>query len=213
MRGCYLGPTFCERPKMAVKESNVKSGARSATTDAHERVKNFLSPDEIERLLAAARTGRHGIRDHLLMLMTYRHGLRVSEAVGLRREHVNLHRARLWIERLKGSLSTEHPIQGDVLRALRKYLNSRDDDLPWLFVSERGAPLTRHAVNYLIAAASEKARLGHVNPHALRHSCGYALADKGTDLRVMQDYLGHRDPAMTVKYTRIAGKKFEGLWR
>jgi site-specific recombinase XerD len=125
---------------------------------------------------------------------------------------VKLERARLWVERLKGSLSVEHPIPGDELRAMRKYLASRDDKLPWLFISERGAPLTRHAVNYLIAAAGEKAGLGHVHPHMLRHSCGYTLADKGTDLRTMQDYLGHRDPAMTVRYTRVAARRFEGLF-
>jgi site-specific recombinase XerD len=79
-------------------------------------------------------------------------------------------------------------------------------------VSERGAPLTRHAVNYLIATAGEKAGLGHVHPHMLRHSCGYALADKGTDFHVLQDYLGHRDPAMTAKYTRVSSRRFEGLW-
>ena len=197
---------------MAAKPRNVKSGAKSATTDAHERAKDFLDEDEIERLLAAARNGRHGVRDHLLLLMIYRHGLRVSEAIGLRRKDVNLERARLWVERLKGSLSVEHPIAGDELRAIRKYLASREDKLPWLFVSERGAPLTRHAVNYLIAAAGEKAGLGHVHPHMLRHSCGYALADKGTDLRTMQDYLGHRDPAMTVRYTRVAARRFEGLF-
>jgi type 1 fimbriae regulatory protein FimB len=137
----------------------------------------------------------------------------VSEAITLRREDIKLKRARLWVERLKGSLSVEHSVTGDELRAIRKYLGSRDDDLPWLFISERGAPLTRHAVNYLIAAAGDKATLGHVHPHMLRHSCGYALADRGTDLRTMQDYLGHRDPAMTVSYTRVAARRFEGLWR
>jgi type 1 fimbriae regulatory protein FimB len=49
-------------------------------------------------------------------------------------------------------------------------------------------------------------------PHMLRHSCGYYLANKGTDLRTMQDYLGHRDPRHTVHYTRVAGRRFEGLW-
>jgi type 1 fimbriae regulatory protein FimB len=98
------------------------------------------------------------------------------------------------------------------LRAIRKHLASREDKLPWLFVSERGAPLTRRAVNYLIAAAGERAGLGHVHPHMLRHSCGYALADKGTDLRVMQDYLGHRDPKMTTRYMRVSSRRFEGLF-
>ena len=198
---------------MVAKRSNVKSGAKSPPTDAHERAKNYLDGAEMERLLAAARTGRHGVRDHLLLLMIYRHGLRVSEAIGLRWDHVNLVRSRLWVERLKGSLSVEHPIPGDELRLVRKHLAARNDSLPWLFVSERAAPLSRHAVNYLVASASDRAGLGHVHPHMLRHSCGYALADKGTDLRTMQDYLGHRDPAMTVRYSRIAGRRFEGLWR
>ena len=198
---------------MVATRSSVKSRPTSLVTDGHERIKNFLDATEVERLLAAARSGRHGIRDHLLVLMLYRHGLRVSEATGMRRGQINLKRARIWVERLKGSLSVEHPIAGDELRSIRRYLTIRKDDLPWLFISERMAPLTRHAVNYLVASAGEKAGLGHVHPHMLRHSCGYALADKGVDLRTMQDYLGHRDPAMTVRYTRIAARRFDGLWR
>jgi type 1 fimbriae regulatory protein FimB len=197
---------------MTAKRRIVKSRAKSPTTDAHERGKNFLDKGEIERLLSAARGGRHDLRDHLLMLLMFRHGLRVSEAIRLEIKDVNLQQGRVWVERLKGSLSVEHPIAGDELRAIRKYLASRKDSLRWLFVSERGAPLTRHAVNYLVAEAGQRAKLGHVHPHMLRHSCGYHLADKGTDLRVMQDYLGHRDPKMTVRYTRVAARRFEGLF-
>jgi type 1 fimbriae regulatory protein FimB len=63
------------------------------------------------------------------------------------------------VERLKGSLSVEHPIAGDELRAIKRYLATCTDKLPWLFVSERQAP-------YIVRLAGEKAKLGRVWPHA-----------------------------------------------
>jgi site-specific recombinase XerD len=90
-------------------------------------------------------------------------------------------------------------------RAIKRYLNMRKEKQPWLFVSERGQPMTRQAVNYLVRETGERAGLGRVWPHMLRHSCGFALANKGADFRVIQDYLGHRDPRHTVRYTFLAG--------
>jgi type 1 fimbriae regulatory protein FimB len=193
------------------KRRNVKSGS-AVVTDAHERCKDFLNETEITNLLEAAKRGRHGTRDHLLMLMAYRHGLRVSEVIGLRRDDIDLDQARLWVRRLKKGLAVEQPITGDELRAIKRYLATRLDRLPWLFVSERRQALTRQAVNYLVASAARRAGLPPVHPHMLRHSCGFALANRGYDLRLIQDYLGHRDPRHTVHYTRVAGSRFEGIW-
>ncbi len=83
----------------------------------------------------------------------------------MRRGHLDIKRFRLWVERLKISLSVEHPIAGDELRPSKRYLATHTDKLPWLFVSERQGQLTRQVVNYIVRLAGEKARLGRVWPH------------------------------------------------
>ena len=98
-------------------------------------------------------------------------------------------------------------------RRLFKYLRERDSKLPWLFLSERGQPMARQSVSYVVSAAAKRAGLEGVHPHTLRHSCGFYLANQGYDLRLIQDYLGDRDPKHTVHYTRVAGVRFEGLWK
>jgi site-specific recombinase XerD len=197
-------------PSTSAERRNVKSPAQPV--DAHERVRDFLTATEVDQLLKAAREGRFGVRDYAMLLLTYRHGLRVSELVSLSRQDVTLDEARIWVDRLKGGLATSQPLQGDELRALKAYLRTREDGLPWLFLSSQDGQMTRQNVNYLVKAAGNRAGLGDVHPHTLRHSCGHALAEKGTDTRLMQDWLGHRDIRHTAWYSRTSAKRFEGIW-
>ncbi len=198
--------------KKSVKQSFEKS---SSAVDSHS--KNFLTESEIKRFLSAARKGRHSVRDFCLMLLAYRHGLRVSELIDIRLKEVDLETGRIFVRRVKGSLSTHQPIEGDELRAIRAWLRERTDypnaDSNYLFLSERG-PLTRQAVNYLTEEIGKRANLNFkVTPHMLRHSTGYYLANRGYDTRLIQDYLGHKNITHTVRYTRTAASRFENLWR
>lgn len=206
LRGLNLySKSITERRK--VKSSENKS------TNAREKAKDYLSDSEIKLFLEASKKTRYPKRNYLLLLMMYRHGLRVSEGIALKKSDVNLKDSRVWVNRLKGGLSTEHPISGDELRAIKRYLNSREDNLPWLFVNERGLPLTRQAVSYIVNTVGEKVKVKNIHPHTLSHSCGFYLANMGYDLRLIQDYLGHPDPKHTAQYTRVASKRFEKLWK
>lgn len=85
-------------PAPAPKRRNVKSGpghGAAGAADGHERAKDFLTAAELAALLEAAKTGRHGMRDHLLLMMMFRHGLRVSEAVNLRLDELDLDHSML----------------------------------------------------------------------------------------------------------------------
>ena len=178
--------------------------------------RDYLHPKEIDRLLHAAKLfPRYGIRNHALMLTAFRHALRISEVVDLRVSDINLQSGRIYCRRLKGSVSNTHPMEGDEIRALRKWLRERPQTaLDFVFVSERGSPLTRQSAWRIVAEAGRRAELElDIHPHMLKHSCGYYLANRGYDTRLIQDYMGHKQIQNTVRYTATNAKRFEGLWR
>jgi integrase len=175
--------------------------------------RTYLTEDEADRLIKAARAeGRQGVRDHALLLVAYRHGLRASEALALQWHQVDWKASLLHIHRAKNGTPAVHPIQGPTLRALRE-LRREFPDGAYLFQSERGNPLSADMMARIIARAGETAKLGFpVNPHMLRHGCGYRLANRGTDTRTIQAYLGHRNIQNTVRYTNLAPGAFRGLF-
>ncbi len=163
-------------------------------TNIERRSRKYLTSHEIDQVIAAARkVGRHSSRDTALILVMYRHGLRVAEAVSLCWDAVNLRAGLLHVHRIKNGQPAVHPLRGPELRALRQ-LRRHYPDTPYLFVSERGGPLTARAVRHIILRAGEIAGLTFpIHPHMLRHACGFYLANKGIDTRAIQQYLGHRN--------------------
>ena len=182
--------------------------------NADYRSREYLTEDEVEKLMdAAGRVGRHGHRDSTLIMLAYRHGLRVTELVSLRWDQIDLKQGLLHINRLKQGNASVHPLRGPELRALRR-LQRDYPILPYVFISERRAPLTDDAVRKIVTRAGKEAQLPFsVHPHMLRHACGYKLAQAGQDTRAIQHYLGHKNIQHTVRYTQLSPERFKNFWK
>ena len=178
------------------------------------RTREYLTPAEVEKLLqASAKVGRHGARDRTLILLAYRHGLRVSELVALRWEQIDLKAGLAHVSRLKNGTPSTQPIRGPELRALRE-LRREYPESPYLFVTERKGPMTPATARKLIARAGELAKLPFpIHPHMLRHACGFKLASEGQDTRAIQQYLGHKNITHTARYTELSPDRFKGFWK
>ena len=176
------------------------------------RTREYLTPGEVRKLMAAARKNRHGHRDATMILVTYRHGLRATEVCQLRWDQYDLKRGSLHVNRIKNGIESVHPVGGEELRALRKLLREEPDSR-YVFVSERGAPLSQEGFLKMVKRAGVAARLPFgVHPHMLRHACGYKLANDGHDTRAIQLYMGHRNIQNTVGYTQLSAHRFKDFW-
>ncbi|WP_157976479.1 tyrosine-type recombinase/integrase [Parahaliea mediterranea] len=178
------------------------------------RKREHLTLTEVRALLnAAKRTGRESLRkrNHLMVLIMYRHGLRVSELCGLRWADVDLPGGEVFIRRVKGSVSGTHHLEHDENRGLAALRRARPDTA-FVFSGATGKPLRDTAVRELILRLGREAGLPfRVHPHQLRHSVGFDLIDQGHGLRHVQQWLGHRDIANTVKYTALSGSALRGI--
>jgi type 1 fimbriae regulatory protein FimB/type 1 fimbriae regulatory protein FimE len=189
--------------------------ARKAN-DAY-RVREHLTEAEMTKLLAALRGNRHGHRDWLIVLLIYRHGLRVSEACDLRWDDIDLTKRTIIVRRLKGSTDSSHYLERDELaglKALQRDYAKRGIKSAYVFVNERGQPFGRMGIARMVERAGEAAKLPFpIHVHMLRHSTGYALAGKGMDTRRLQHFLGHASITNTVRYTAMSPEPFKDVWR
>ncbi len=180
--------------------------------------RKFLTQDEVRNLMSAVAESRTCERDRCLILLGFRHGMRISELLDLRLHDLDLTGGRISIRRLKNGFSTVHPLMPDECDAINEWLAVRQK---WknaltegaIFISQRGTRLSRQHAYRLIRGYGERAGTSvAVHPHMLRHACGYELAERGADTRLIQDYLGHRNIRHTVRYTASNAGRFVGLW-
>ena len=202
-----------KRRKLSRNAINGKVAPPRRRPNSDSRTREYLTPSEIESMLDATANGRYGHRDRTLLLVMYRHGLRVSEAISLRWEQFDLKAGLLSVQRLKQGVPSTHPLRGPELRALRQ-LRREWPDSAYVFLSERGGPMTASNVRKLVARTGRGAKLPFpVHPHMLRHACGFKLANEGHDTRSLQHYLGHKNIVHTVRYTELAPDRFKGFWK
>ena len=186
-----------------------------------ERIPQVLSPENVEKLLAAPQAGdRFFLRDRALLETLYATGSRASEVVGLRLEDVYLDSAFLKCTG-KGSKQRVVPLGKPAIAALKDYLGEQRPqltraaaDAPWVFVSRGGRALTREMLWVIVKKYVRRAGLNsRVSPHTLRHSFATHLLAGGADLRTVQELLGHANIRTTQQYTHVDRDRLKAIHR
>lgn len=185
------------------------------------RLPKAIGIDEVTRLLDASGVGDGALplRDRALLEVLYGTGARISEAVGLDIDDVDLDSGAA---RLLGKGSKERivPLGSYACEAVQAWLVRGRPDLsakgragPAFFLNQRGARLSRQSAWAVITAAAERAGLsGHVSPHTLRHSFATHLLEGGADVRVVQELLGHASVTTTQIYTMITVQQLREVY-
>jgi integrase len=192
-----------------------RAKANTPSTENFTVQRRYLTEREVEKLMNTARKlSRHAHRDATMILVAYRHGLRASEACDLQWHQIELDAGRLHVRRAKHGTPSVHPIRGDEIRALRKLQRENPPRGAYVFISERGGPMSTLGFHHLVARLGKAAKMPFsVHPHMLRHACGFKLANDGHDTRALQHYLGHKNIQHTVRYTEMSPDRFRDFWR
>jgi len=183
---------------------------------------SFLEPAELERLWDAVDTANPvGLRDRAILELLFSGGLRVSELVGLDRDHLNVER-REFMVRGKGQKDRPIFISDQAADWMEKYLATRSDDFKPLFIHYSGSQdssdggmytrLTARSVQRMVKRYAAQAGLTkHVTPHTLRHSFATDLITNGADIRSVQGLLGHANISTTQIYTHITDPQLRAV--
>ena len=177
-----------------------------AIVERKERIQ-YLTQDEWSRLLKAIDSPR----DRAIFLTAYTYGLRASEVGMIRTADVDFARDRIYIHRLKGSISGEWPLLPDVAKAIKRWVKIRQKlgfgDKTVLFISRQGTPIDRSTLHLLMRKYGEQAGipLHKCHFHALKHTRAMHLLEQTHDIVGVKDWLGHKNIQSTMKYVQVLG--------
>ena len=189
------------------------------------RLPKAIGVDEVEQLLEAAGSTAAGepreLRDRALLEFLYSTGARISEAVGLDIDDLELTADPVVLLSGKGGKQRFVPVGGYAVRALEAYLVRGRPALaaaagrrasPAVFLNARGGRLTRQGAWGVLGAAADRCGQKGVSPHTLRHSFATHLLDGGADIRVVQELLGHASVTTTQVYTLVTVDKLREVY-
>ena len=166
-----------------------------------KRIPEVLTKEEIVAILRNVYNAKH----RLLLEMIYGCGLRVSEAIKLKKDDIRFEEGILFIREGKGKKDRMVSVPSNTSERVKHYISLRNDDNPYVFDSLRGGHLTTMSIQKIVKNAAKKAGIKKcVHPHTLRHSYATHLLEDGTDLRIIQRLLGHSDLRTTEIYTHIS---------
>jgi integrase/recombinase XerD len=173
----------------------------------------FLNRSEIETLLSAPNTSTEvGLRDRAILELMYASGLRVSEAVNVKLNDIDLD-AGILTTTGKGSKTRRVPVGSSAVEWLKSYLAVRrkkeNIEIDKLFVSPAGLPVNRQVIYLVITEYASKCGLEGVSPHTLRHSFATHLVQNNADIRSVQQMLGHADISTTQIYTHMTSAQLK----
>lgn len=181
-----------------------------------KRDRIHLYEHEIALVLEMCERTRFPLRNKLLILMTYNHGLRASEVCNLKWNHLDRVNSVISIKRNKNGRSGNHPIESELeLELLEKHYEKRYAVCPYIFTSEMKRPPTQYSplnFNKLCEELGEMAGLDFkFTPHMLRHSMGTFLAQQDIPIITIRNFMGHTKLSSTELYIHLASNKFLGI--
>lgn len=180
--------------------------------------RNYITEDEFSRLwngrpFSRRESEKRQLRYFAILSLLYRHGLRRMEITRVKWSDINLasNPPTIFIKRAKGSRSGTHPL-AEKEKPLLSRLKEISRGGEYVIESPKGGPITVEAINaFFRTLNAHKILPFRITPHMLRHGCGYRLVNRGVNLRVIQDYLGHSAISSTVIYTQLDANRFDGL--